>query len=51
MIAYLFQINSELVFMSKIIRISKSACEKLNQLEEDMGTSKQIIIERAPKNY
>ncbi len=33
--------------MSKIIRISKNAYERLNQLEEDMGASKQSIIEKA----
>lgn len=33
--------------MSKLVRISKIAFEQLSQLAEDMGASKQIIIEQA----
>lgn len=33
--------------MSKIIRISKMAFDKLNTLESDMGISKQLIIEKS----
>lgn len=33
--------------MSKIIRISEAAFDKLNKLEEEMRASKQLIIETA----
>ncbi len=33
--------------MSKIIRISQAAYEKLNQLEGELGMSKQSVIEKA----
>lgn len=33
--------------MTKIVRISKNAYDKLNKLEVEIGASKQVIIEQA----